>query len=515
MNVPPVEPFDLTQSPKSAERQKPLLDLTLKILPPSASSPLKRTESVFPIDIYESSQTTKEHANAFDLYSGVVSSDDGGYPVGEDEMTGVDAVVDPIDWLSETSKAITMVKEKMTERNVDHFVYGKIGANVSSNALNCLDAGRWSSNEQDRWLDDEMINAYISIRMEEFEDTFLIAPSIIQHSLSILQNPKAGRPSLGLHQGDKFTRIVIPVNLSQLHWVICVVQVDYEARKGIIHAFNSMQSFDQMTKTAMMNIRRILARKGESRDSPLAMIEREIEHMQVLEQLNTYDCGIIIMANALAWLENDYTPHVVNGQEWRQKVAIQLLRSIPDPSHSSTIRPISTTRTASDIRLSVHSASTLDVNEVRDDACSNPVGSALSRSKSRSDSSCSTSSTSVSSASVLSGSVSSLLTYGPTWKKGKKWSLKEKDVLKRYLASHNGVFCADEERVKKGGRNIQVRCQHRGIGACAAMARQVRKPRLMLEDGADRAEDSKESRKKGRINIVIITDVKDLNSIQL
>ena len=137
-----------------------------------------------------------------------------------------------------------------------------------------------------QWLYDEVIHAYLCIMIdEEFPEVKLISPTIAALNLECVPNSMLGTVSLGLFNDDKLPdTIVIPINVNNSHWALCVIEVAYNEKIGSIRWFNSSASYDIAVSTKIAYLESILEWEGESLHSPLHDIQWEILKMTVLEQ---------------------------------------------------------------------------------------------------------------------------------------------------------------------------------------------------------------------------------------
>ena len=82
-----------------------------------------------------------------------------------------------------------------------------------------------------------------------------------------------------------------------------------------------MKAWDSEARTAATSIQSLFEWDGEYLVSPFHLITWTIQTMHVKEQSNSWDCGPIVVDNALAWLESLHVPHDTDGHTVRLQMA--------------------------------------------------------------------------------------------------------------------------------------------------------------------------------------------------
>ena len=74
--------------------------------------------------------------------------------------------------------------------------------------------------------------------------------------------------NMRLHRVDKTTsRIIIPVNLTQSHWIWCAVNINHRSQSAILDFFNSAPSYQIETERWAKEIKKLFEWEGEDEDS--------------------------------------------------------------------------------------------------------------------------------------------------------------------------------------------------------------------------------------------------------
>ncbi|KAJ3990692.1 hypothetical protein F5050DRAFT_1716699, partial [Lentinula boryana] len=194
------------------------------------------------------------------------------------------------------------------DAEVDRILHDK---NFTSNSeLYRLQSRDFNTLNPTGWLNDNVIDAYISLVAQTTPPDITIVPSFINSAIR-----SARISGMRMRENDVLFRltkpypnlmnsrlILMPINIGNTHWMAGAINL----RTRTLTLYDSSQSaYQHHHEDIFWGIRNWLVNEGKRRQQPLRDLKLTAPQIPVPQQLNSYDCGIFTINFILACLQGN------------------------------------------------------------------------------------------------------------------------------------------------------------------------------------------------------------------